>query len=316
MSEIELEFNDGKQDVPKVEIELNRDKQDKPADSAEADAADDIESKAYKQGWRPKDKFNGNPKDWVDAETYVERGPYFRRMEEQKKQIEDLRKVVESMSRTVSKAEERAYNKAIADIEAKKAHARQSGDIRQYEQVMEEQQRIMQDHVTNNQPTNKIDPKDILETSEFKQFAAENSWVYGQSPEDMAKRAYAAAVDNEFERINPNATLSEKLDNVVKAVNKFYNIRPDTAEDTDDAEDDHDDGGPVMKAPKTLSPRATPKPEIDLEKGKFKTKESEFVRRTQHLAPEYQEMAESMFRDGEDWESYVKLVSPTKKNRK
>lgn len=29
---------------------------------------------AKKQGWRPKEEFGGNPEDWVDAETFLERG--------------------------------------------------------------------------------------------------------------------------------------------------------------------------------------------------------------------------------------------------
>src|ERR1044071_9486753 len=47
-----------------------------------------VEQEARRQGWRPEEEFDGNPKDWVDAVTYIARGPVFKHIKDLKTKVE------------------------------------------------------------------------------------------------------------------------------------------------------------------------------------------------------------------------------------
>ena len=56
----------------------------------------DYEHDAQQEGWRPKEEWQGNPEQWVDAKTFVERG---------EKIAGILKKKVDSLEQRLSAAE-------------------------------------------------------------------------------------------------------------------------------------------------------------------------------------------------------------------
>ena len=46
-----------------------------------------IEEKAIQMGWRPKDQFEGDEEEFIDAKEFVRRQPLFDRIENQNKQL-------------------------------------------------------------------------------------------------------------------------------------------------------------------------------------------------------------------------------------
>ena len=56
----------------------------------------DVEKEAMESGWIPPDRFDkaGKDKDFISAEKYVENGSFFKKINAQKKEIDDLRSTV------------------------------------------------------------------------------------------------------------------------------------------------------------------------------------------------------------------------------
>lgn len=57
------------------------------------------EEQARKQGWKPKEEFNGNPEDWVDAQEFIDRGKSWApilasQKKELQKQLDEMRLLV------------------------------------------------------------------------------------------------------------------------------------------------------------------------------------------------------------------------------
>lgn len=108
------------------------DEQQQVADDAPAPR--DYESEAKQHGWTPKDEFKGDPAKWVDAETFVDRAdavlPFLRKQNKALKiEMEGLKRDIKRASAHFSKAEERAYERALTDLTAKQDAAAEVGDV-------------------------------------------------------------------------------------------------------------------------------------------------------------------------------------------
>jgi hypothetical protein len=114
---------------------------DQVEDTGNDDAAERVEAEARRQGWRPQDEYTGPAKQWVDAETFVERGKEIRqftkkendelrrkladattRLEEQGKTIEEIREYHAGM-------EKRAIDAAVSRLKAERKQALAEGDM-------------------------------------------------------------------------------------------------------------------------------------------------------------------------------------------
>ena len=106
-----------------------------PAEQLEVELAA-AEATAARQGWVPRDSYKGDPKKWVDAKTFVERGERF--VGNLQGEVAALRKQIESFEGTkaafVKFHEETLAKKdaemkaAIADLRVQRSQAQAEGD--------------------------------------------------------------------------------------------------------------------------------------------------------------------------------------------
>jgi len=94
----------------------------------------DVEAAARAMGWRPLDEFSGDPSRHVDAQTFYKRGqevmPILKAQTKTLlKRLDAAEKSAKQAAEYFSKAEERAYHRALADIRAEQEAAVESGDI-------------------------------------------------------------------------------------------------------------------------------------------------------------------------------------------
>jgi hypothetical protein len=111
-------------------------------------SANEIETKAAAMGWSPKEKFRGDPSNWVDAETYVKRGeevmPILKatnrqlssELESTKSRLNELQTTVEESKQVIE--ELKNFNTAItkqkadeirSQLIAELREAKRSGDV-------------------------------------------------------------------------------------------------------------------------------------------------------------------------------------------
>jgi hypothetical protein len=93
----------------------------------------EVEQKAAKMGWTPKDEFKGDPAKWRPAEEFVERGenmlPLVKaQIKRQDKEILELKETLRQFGEYNTKAEQRAYEKAMHDLKQQRADAIAAGD--------------------------------------------------------------------------------------------------------------------------------------------------------------------------------------------
>lgn len=103
---------------------------------------DPIEQKALEMGWRPKDDFNGDEAEFIDAKEFVRRAPLFEKIEHQGKQLKSAIKALEAFKDHYSKVKETEYNRALSELKAARKAASREGDFERAEQYEEHIERI------------------------------------------------------------------------------------------------------------------------------------------------------------------------------
>lgn len=133
-----------------------RNSENLPGDGdSSAHTENNVETKARRLGWRPKDQFRGDPDQWVDADEFVRRGeeqvPLLREnlrkaehrnnqlaaeirgfqgeMSAMRQQVQESREVSLHLRNMLETGEERAYKRAIADINERMEASAADGDV-------------------------------------------------------------------------------------------------------------------------------------------------------------------------------------------
>lgn len=103
-----------------------------------ADSGGSIEARAREMGWVPKDEWKGDPSKHRSAEEFVKFGEgnlgvLKKENAELRKAIEELKGTVTQMTGWMSKKEREGYERALAEIEAKRKDAVASGDVKAFD---------------------------------------------------------------------------------------------------------------------------------------------------------------------------------------
>lgn len=97
----------------------------------------DIELKAMEMGWRPKEEFEGDEVDFIDAKEFVGRKPLYDKIASQSKQIKSVTEAVEALKVHYSKVKETEYQRAILDLKTLRKKAFTEGDADAYDVIDE-----------------------------------------------------------------------------------------------------------------------------------------------------------------------------------
>lgn len=174
---------------------------------------DPIEVKARTQGWVPKEDFRGDPSKWVDHKTFVERGenilPIMRERNKQlSKDITEVKESVKEIKEFYKNSEERAYQKALRELEQRKLEAVENADVESYRAAESERAEL-----EKSKPVVTAQPQ---EPPEMAAFRGNNSW-YGTDPE-MTTEADALGAAY----INQGIPYGQMLERVANRIKKLY----------------------------------------------------------------------------------------------
>ena len=116
----------------------DRDLDDKDEGASAAAAA--VEAEASKMGWTPKADFKGDPAKWRPADEFVERGKNMlpivqATVKRQERELAELKTTVKDFAAHQAKTEQRAYDRAMADLKAERAAAVAAGDGKTFAEV-------------------------------------------------------------------------------------------------------------------------------------------------------------------------------------
>lgn len=149
----------------------------------------DYEAEARKMGWSPLEDFKGDPNHHIDAETFYNRAVEYmpiakatiKRMSER---MDRMEKEAKRSAEFFSKGEQRAYERALAEIRAEQEAAVESGDIEAHRRAAAKLDNL-------DRPPPASDDDEDRRTEEFADWAKANKWYVTNSV--MQAYAYAQA---------------------------------------------------------------------------------------------------------------------------
>lgn len=181
--------------VDALNIEEESMNDDSPVDqetqeTTEPEKVDPAEEEARSQGWCPKEEWNGDPEDWVDAKEFVGRAPIFKankRLKDEirsyKKSVDELNSHNKKLAEYVKNAEESGRQKALEELREQREEAVLDGDLERFQEIDKE----IQEHAKEPEQEEGI-PKPILDWQE------ENDWF----AKDEAMTSYMIHKQTEY----------------------------------------------------------------------------------------------------------------------
>ena len=215
------------------------------------------EERAKTMGWTPQDQFKGDPARWIPAEAYVKRaeeempilrgtlkklegsvGEQSRIIKEQAAENKRLNEKLETMSQDVSlmvesgrKAEQRAYDRALKDLQAQQRAAVETQDTATFDKVTADiNEHIKQHPAVTGKPADIPVKKDETKPAGatdiawkpdavvFDNWVAENTW-YQKDPE---LAVYAHQIDAWLTNNRKFSSQQSQLDEVTKHVKEKF----------------------------------------------------------------------------------------------
>lgn len=201
-----------------------------------------VEDKARRLGWRPKEEFKGDPERWTDAETFVRRGDEVlpivqannRKLEkalnDARAEIADMKATFTKAQEHFSKAEQRGYKNALADLERQQEAATEIGDVAAVKAATREIADLTRE-MASSAPVDARQSAPNVDAefqAAFEEWSADNDW-FGK---DKAMTGFAKELDDELaaDGIKPARRL-KMVTEAVKAefAHKFTNERRNSA---------------------------------------------------------------------------------------
>ena len=182
-------------------------------DNAGAADAVALEAKARSMGWAPKERWRGDPEEWVDAAEFLKRGETLipvlrannRKLEEQTSslaaqnrdlatQLEELRNSMNEFTEAQREMMRDRLAQQRTEIRKQLREARDSGDdaaIERLEQTLDENAEQAAELKETKPAATSTKAKAPAESSDYIAWKAANPWYGGSSKEDQRKSALA-----------------------------------------------------------------------------------------------------------------------------
>lgn len=88
----------------------------------------EVEQRASEQGWVPQDQWEGDPDQWRPAKEFLDRGELFKKIDDQRRELKQLKHTMEEFGKHHAKVREVEYARALATLKAQKKAALEDGD--------------------------------------------------------------------------------------------------------------------------------------------------------------------------------------------
>lgn len=208
------------------------------AAAVEADADPEVEAQARRMGWVPRDDFRGDAEKWRPARDFLDRGmtllPVLQqqyraldgRYASMQAQLRDSQKALADLTERTRRADERAYQRAVRDIEGRRQAAVASGDTTAFA-VAERDLQDLRDtaplpaaRAEEAAPAPVPEPVERVESMpvEIMDFVQANPWF----SRNAEARQDAIAIQSAVDRQHPGLSLAERLEITRRKVRQLH----------------------------------------------------------------------------------------------
>jgi hypothetical protein len=189
-----------------------------------------IEVRAMEMGWRPKEEFDGQEDDFIDAKEFVRRQPLFDKIENTTKELKNVKRAMAALSEHYTKVQETEYNRALRELKSARKDAITNGDGDTFDQIDTEIKTVEANMAKVKQAVPQLEEPQVPQ--EFVDWTKRNSWYNTTG----YMRAWADELGQRLHAQGKSPT--EVLKQVEKEVQKefptkFRNPNKDQAPDMD-----------------------------------------------------------------------------------
>ena len=222
-------------DEAEAEVVTEAPEGETPAETGAIQA--ELEGRARRMGWRPKEEFRGDPHRWTDAQSFIERGeaelPVLREryrtlddrfarsegeLRQTRDQVSEMTKVLNEFRDFSARAEQRAYSKARSELERQMEDAAAGADQAGYRRAKAEFDALEPPKpvaaVAETPPKKEEAPPAQRVEPVVQSWVQENEWFN----RDPILNAYATARHGQLLTEKPGLSLSENLAEVRREV--------------------------------------------------------------------------------------------------
>jgi hypothetical protein len=187
----------------------------------------EVEARAGRMGWQPREKYRGPANRWVDADEYVERGERMlpllqernrtldRSVADLTRQNGEITQTLSTLVQTTRNAERVGYARAMRELKARRDKAIDEGDkavVHAVEAEIVELGPEPPKEAPKPAPTSPaVDPAIVA-------WARRNPWFNS----NRAAKGFAIAVLDDVQAENPGDTLAEQLDETEARVRERF----------------------------------------------------------------------------------------------
>ena len=180
------------------------------------DTEGEVETLAKEMGWRPKEDFNGDDADYVDATAYIKKGQDIqdsmrKSLKDQKRQLSDMSGSLADLkthNERVFKAEVANLKKELTSLRAEKEEAITDGDVKKVNEIDERIETVKESITPIEKTQQRSEPQQPDGTPEFKKWLKGNQWY--NDDDEMAQYADEIATEHKGASFQRIATLVDK----------------------------------------------------------------------------------------------------------
>lgn len=144
----------------------------------ESEAESEVETEARKKGWRPKEEFEGDASEWVDAGEFNRRGELLDAISHERKNSKALKKQLDAVTEYVKGLEGRTRQKVLDELEAKRREALTDGDIETFDAVEEKIKEVNEAPELEIEESEPAKPDNDGVPDFVSDFAKQNEWFH------------------------------------------------------------------------------------------------------------------------------------------
>lgn len=177
-----------------------------------------VEKQAMEQGWRPQDEWDGDPAEWRDARSFLDRGELLTRISQQSKEMKRLRETLKAFEAHNKQLAETKFTEKLNSLKVEKKEALEAGDAARVVEL-DEQIDLVKDSLAENKASTIVTDEAAPEVHPaFTQWVEKNNW-YAQNAE---MRAFADEIGTAHAKTNRDKTPQEVLKWVENRVKMTY----------------------------------------------------------------------------------------------
>jgi hypothetical protein len=184
-----------------------------------------LEQEALSHGWKPESEFDASSgKEFRSAKEFMQLKPLYDKIDEQHKEVKNLKRGLEAFGKHYNKVEQAAYERAMNELKSARTQALEEGDLVRAEAIRDEMDEKRAE--ATRKPV--VEEVQVDRSAEMNSWKQKNDWY--EKDEDMT--AYADGVGNKLlaQGKEPTEILAEVARRTRAAFpHKFRNPNKDSA---------------------------------------------------------------------------------------